>query len=277
MKHLLLLVAMAITCVLVAIANVVIARTIGINFFTMKVWLIIPVGAGIVGMLGASGAILAARYFNIVPTIIDAVFMVVIAAATMILIYYLDYMTLVLDDGRRASDLVDFASYVDLVLTTSHMRVGRGAQIDTGEVGQLGYALAAIEFVGFLVGGAMAFLFIKGMARCGECGSYLRKLKTKQTKELTFDETDQVINLFNRGDLETMRSLLAWAPPERKLVDSKKALVVYDLLGCSKCKTEILVAKVKAFNGKEWQDVPSLGARRNLESGLSLRELFGRA
>jgi hypothetical protein len=275
-KHLLLLVAMAITCVLVAIANVVIARTIGINFFTMKVWLIIPVGAGIVGMLGASGAILAARYFNIVPTIIDAVFMVVIAAATMLLIYYLDYATLVLDDGRRASDLIDFASYVDLVLTTSHMRVGRAGQIDTGEVGQFGYWLAAIEFVGFLVGGATAFLFIKGMARCGECGSYLRKLKTKQTKELTFDETDQVINLFNRGDLETMRSLLAWVPPERKLVDSKKALVVYDLLGCSKCKTEVLVAKVKAFNGKEWQDVPSLGARRNLESGLSLRELFGR-
>jgi hypothetical protein len=275
-KHLLLLVAMAITCVLVAIANVVIARTIGINFFTMKVWLIIPVGAGIVGMLGASGAILAARYFNIVPTIIDAAFMVVIAAATMLLIYYLDYMTLVLDDGRRASDLVDFTSYVDLVLTTSHMRVGRAGQIDTGEVGQLGYALAAIEFVGFLIGGATTFLFIKGMARCGNCGSYLRKLKTKRTKELTFDETDQVINLFNRGDLETMRSLLAWAPPERKLVDSKKALVVYDLFGCSKCKTEVLVAKVKTFNGKEWQDVPSLGARRNLDSGLSLRELFGR-
>lgn len=276
MKHFLLLVAMAITCVLIAIANVVIARTIGINFFTMKVWLVIPVGAGLVGMLGASGAILAARYFNIVPTILDAVFMVVIAAATMLLIYYLDYATLVLDDGRKASDLIDFASYVDLVLTKSHMRLGRAGQIDTGEVGQFGYWLAAIEFAGFLVGGAATFLFIRGMARCGDCGSYLRKLKTKRTKELTFDETDRIIDLFNRGDLETVQGLLAWAPRERKL-DSKKGLITFDLLGCPKCKTEAVTAKVQVFNGREWKDVPSLAARRNLVSGLSLRDGFGTA
>lgn len=275
MKHLLLLIAMAITCLLAAIANVIIARTIGINFFTMKVWLVIPIGAGLVGMLGASGAFLAARYFNIVPTILDAAVMVVIAAATMVLIYYLDYATLVLDDGRRrASDLINFTSYVDLVLTKSHMRVGRAGQIDTGEVGQLGYALAIIEFVGFLVGGAATFLFIKGMARCGGCGSYLRKLKTKRTKELTFDEAGKVIDLFNRGDLDTMQSLLAWAPPERKLGNSDKALVVFDLLGCSKCKTEAITAKVKVFGGREWKDVSSLAARRNLVSGISLRDRF---
>jgi hypothetical protein len=242
----------------------------------MKVWLIIPVGAGIVGMLGASGAILAARYFNIVPTIIDAVFMVVIAAATMLLIYYLDYATLVLDDGRKASDLIDFASYVDLVLTKSHMRLGRAGQIDSGEVGQFGYWLAAIEFAGFLVGGGATFLFIKGMAQCGNCGSYLRKLKTKGTKELTFDETDKVIDLFNRGDIETVQGLLAWAPRERKL-DSKKAFITFDLLGCPKCKTEAITAKVQVFNGREWKDVPSLAARRNLVSGLSLRDGFGTA
>ncbi len=274
MKHLLLLTAMAITCVLAAVANVIIARVVGINPFTLKVWLVIPVGAGFVGLLGASGAILAARYFNIVPTIVDAILMVLIAAATMVLIYYLDYATLVLDDGRRAKDLIDFASYVDLVLTTAHMRMGRGAQISTGEVGQFGYWLAAIEFAGFLVGGAFAFLFIKGMAQCVDCSSYLRKLKTKRTKELTFDETDKVIDLFRRGDLDTMQSLLAWSPRERKL-DAQKALITFDLLGCPKCKTEAITAKVQVFNGRDWKDVPALGARRNLVRGISLRDGFG--
>jgi hypothetical protein len=69
-------------------------------------------------------------------------------------------------DLKQAKEC-DFAPYVDLVLTKSHMRVGRAGQIDTGEVGQLGYWLAAIEFAGFLVGGAATFLFIRGMARCG--------------------------------------------------------------------------------------------------------------
>jgi hypothetical protein len=274
MKHIILLVAMAITCVLAATANVIITRVVGLNIFTFNLWVIVPVGAIGVGMLGTSGAILAARYFNIRPTIIDAIFMVVIAAATMILIYYLDYMTFVLDDGRRASDLVSFATYVNLVLTTAHMRIGRGG-IDTGEVGQMGYYLAGIEFLGFLIGGAATFLFIKGLWRCADCGSYLRKLKIKKSQELTFDEAGKIIELFKASDLETVQKVMAWAPPKRTL-DRKeqKAAITFTLFGCPKCKTQVISASVSAFNGQEWKDVPALTTRRDLSSGLSLRDQF---
>jgi hypothetical protein len=34
------------------------------------------------------------------------------------------------------------------------------------------------------------------------------------------------------------------------------------------------VAKVNAFNGEEWRDVPALETRRNVQSGLSLRDQF---
>jgi hypothetical protein len=274
MKHIFLLIAMAITCILAAVANLIVTRMTGINIFTYKLWFVIPAGAIGVGMLGAGGAILAARYFQIKPTIIDAILMVVVAAATMILIYYLDYATLVLDDGRKASDLVDFANYVDLVLTKSHMRVGRGGH-DTGEVGQMGYALAGVEFVGFLIGGAATFLFIKGLPLCADCGSYLRKLKTKKTKELTFNEADKIIELFRTGDLSTVQGVMAWVPPERTL-DRKgqKALITFDLLGCPKCRTEAISVSVNAFNGKEWNDVPGLKTRRDLASGSSLRDQF---
>ena len=274
MKHILLLIAMVITCVLAAVANVIVSRIVGINVFTYNFLFVIPIGAICLGMFGASGAILAARYFQVKPNILDAAFMVAVSAATMVAIYYLDYATLVLDDGRKASDFIDFRSYTDLILTKSHMRVGRGAR-DTGEVGEMGYWLAGIEFVGFLIGGAATFMFIKGLPRCVDCNSYMRKLKAKSTKEVTFDEADQLIDCLKRGDLPVIRQAITWSPGKRTLDRNKqKAIINYTLLGCPKCKAEAIATKVNAFNGKEWNEVAALSSRRDLAEGTSLREQF---
>jgi hypothetical protein len=274
MRHAVLFVAMVITCLLAAAANVAITRLIDLNLFTFKLWFVIPVGAIGMGILAASGAIIAARTFHIVPTVADAVLMVVIAAATMVLIYYGDYATLTLKDGRKVSDLIGFVDYVDLILTRTHMRISTG-HLDTGEVGAFGYALGAIEFIGFLLGGAATFGIIKGLPRCVECGSYLRKLMSRKTKELTYDEADKVIGAFRSGDLNAVRQAMTWAPPERKL-DRKeqKAVITFSLLGCPKCATEAVTASVNAFNGKEWNVVTSLASRRELTRGLTWRHQF---
>jgi hypothetical protein len=200
--------------------------------------------------------------------------MVLLAAATMFFIYYLDYVTLVLDDGRKASALIEFSDYVDLALTKSHMRFGRGAR-DVGEVGEMGYWLAAVEFVGFLVGGVATFGLITALPRCGGCGSYLRKLKTKTTPELTFGETEKLLEHFRTGDLATVKQVLAWNPESRKLdAKGEKAIITYDLHGCSKCKSEVIMAKPRAFNGKEWKDVVALSSHRMLDPSTSLRGSF---
>jgi hypothetical protein len=273
MRHLVLIGAMVVTCVLTAVANVLFSRILGINFFTLKFWFIVPGGAGICGFLGASGAMLAARYFNIRPTGRDAIAMVVVAAATMVLIYYLDYATLVLANGRKASDLVDFATFVDLALTKSHMRAGRAVQIDAGEVGQWGYALAAAEFIGFLVGGAVTFLLIRDLPRCAECDSYLRKLKTKKSPELTFDEAGRLVEMLREGDLAAVKDAIAWTPQARRL-GMQRAVLLMDLHGCSHCKAEAIIVTVEATQGGDWKEVPSLETRRNLAGGVSLRDQF---
>src|SRR4051812_3205428 len=183
-RHVAIIVGMALTCLLAAVANVVAARVVGVNLFTLKFWLLIPVGAAAVGLVAASGGILAARIFHAVPTWLDAVAMVVCAAVAMWLIYYLDYATMVLDDGRRVSSLVSFDKFFEIVTTKAHMRVGRAAT-DTGAVGDFGYVLAGVEFLGFLLGGIGAFFILQAMKRCGDCGAYLRKMKLKKTPELT--------------------------------------------------------------------------------------------
>lgn len=73
MKRFILIGAMAMTCVLAAVANVVVARVTTINVFTFKVWLVVPVGAVLAGVLGTSGFTIAARLFNIRPKPVDYV------------------------------------------------------------------------------------------------------------------------------------------------------------------------------------------------------------
>jgi len=137
----------------------------------------------------------------------------------------------------------------------------------------MGYLFALVEFVGFLAGGAASFGLIRALPRCGDCGDYLKRLKTKTTAPLTVDEASNMIELLKQGDLAMVNRVMAWAPPARS-VDRERAAITFDLYGCSKCKTEAIFAKVKVFNGREWKKVSSLETRRNLVSGLSLRDQF---
>ena len=79
MKRLILLAAMALTCALTAVANVVLTRIIDFNPFTFTAWFIVPVGAIGVGVLGTSGLAIATRLFNIKPKPIDYVPVLMIA------------------------------------------------------------------------------------------------------------------------------------------------------------------------------------------------------
>jgi hypothetical protein len=265
-KHLAILIGIVITSVIVAVANVVIARITGINVFSYKIWFVIPAGAGMVGFVAACGGLLAARLFHAKPNWFDAVAMAVSAAATMFLIYYLDYITMVLDDGKKVADLISFEDFVSVSLTKAHMHIGRGAH-DVGEVGNAGYLLAIAEFVGFLLGGLITFTFTTAMPRCVVCNSYLRKLKKKQTSELLDEEIAPLIEVLREGDIDGVTQALAWKTPVgRKLKKSERRwILTYNLLGCPKCQNEQIASKVQCCSdGGDWAEVPALEARRNL-------------
>jgi hypothetical protein len=112
----------------------------------------------VTGAAAASGYYFGSLYFHRRPNWLLLIQMILIAGATQLLIYYLQYTTLVLDDGTKASDLVSFARYLDISLTSAHYRIGRGAQVDTGAVGDFGYWLAVIQCVGFLAGGLFIYV-----------------------------------------------------------------------------------------------------------------------
>lgn len=262
-----------VTSILVAIANVAVSNITGFNLFGFSMWFIIPAGAVCIGAAAASGYYFSSLYFHKKPTWFLVFQMVIIAGLTQFLIYYLEYATLVLDDGRKASDLVDFAAYLDISLTKAHYRIGRAAH-DTGEVGEFGYTLAMIQFVGFLLGGAGVSVMLWTKDTCGRCSSYLRPLAQK-TKE--FSGTDSCLGYYDQlflhdVDSPEFASMIQVEPVSGD--NSGSIIVTTDLLGCPTCGDQLIHEKVEVANGDKLKNIRELERKVAIPEGVDLVPVF---
>ena len=84
MRRFVLELAMIVTCVVAAVANVALAHYAGFNLFGLTLWFIIPVGALIVGAVAASGAIVAARLLDIRPSLWQSIISATLAIGLVI-------------------------------------------------------------------------------------------------------------------------------------------------------------------------------------------------
>lgn len=263
-----------VTSLLTALLVTFIERLTGFDVFTFDIWFIIPAGAIATGIAAASGYYFGSLYFHTRPNVLLLLQMVVVAGCTQLLIYYMQYATLVLDDGRSASDLVPFAKYLDLSLTTAHYRVGRAGQVDTGEVGQLGYWLAIIQFVGFLLGGLGAFVILMEQPVCAHCKKYFR----------TLGKSDK---FFENGDyLATYHDTLFQHPVEssefaQMASEEHKVKIAQGtwkqhlkLFGCPECKAQTIGSEVSVWNGRDWKSLKQLDRKISLPEGISLTGVF---
>lgn len=263
-----------ITSILVAILDVAVARMTGFDFFTVSFFAVFPAGAICVGLAAASGYYFGALYFHKRATAALLVQMVIIAGLTQLLIYWLGYCTLVLEDGRRVADFIPFAQYLDISLTSAHYIIGRGRS-DTGEVGSFGYWMALFQFVGFLCGGLAVFGLLKGKAVCPICDLYLRPLAKKRKTFATADAAsayfDTIFTLPVGGPdfADLVKAQATVAKPEQGAL-----LIDTTLMGCPKCKTQLVEDKIQAYNGKEWKEVNKLNRRIIMPSGIDLAPIF---
>jgi hypothetical protein len=263
-----------ITSALTALGIVVVEKLTGLDLFTFNIWVIVPAGALLTGFAAASGYYLGSLYFNVRPSIILLLQMVVIAGATQLLIYYLEYYTLVLDDGRRVSDFIGFAKYLDIALTTAHYRVGRGAGVDTGEVGNLGYWIAGVQFLGFLFGGVCVFGWLVIVPFCKACNRYFRSIIKRVYHFAAQDDfTAHYEGVYEHPfDSEEFRELVA--PKKAGKVAQGTIALHTHLLRCPECRSQILTDKVKVFNGKDWKDVKELDRTAPLPADADLLSAF---
>lgn len=246
-----------ITSVLTAVANLLIENFFRINVFSFGLWFVLPVGAFIVGMGGASGGFLACKYFNLIPTKLDALVLSLVAAFTMFLIYYLGYITLVSDDGLKVSTVIDFYTYINFVVTKAHMSIGGALQHDAGEVGSLGYLLLALKFFGVLLGGFSIFTNLKELPVCDDCNVYYKKIAVKDNLLPSTEYAQTVYKKMKNGTVEDYASVLE--ETDKGDCDVK---ITFTLMRCPKCKDEFVreeffvknedrsFVEVKDLNGK---------------------------
>jgi hypothetical protein len=262
------------TSIMVALADVAIAGMTGFDFFTFSFWVVVPVGAMITGFAAASGYYFGSLYFHKRANASLLAQMVLIAGATQLLIYWTGYMTMVLEDGRKVADFVPFEQYMDVMLTKAHYRIGR-AQSDMGEVGSMGYGIAIVQFVGFLVGGLAVFAHLTAKPVCAACRLYLRPLAKKQK---TFADADAAGGYYDRlftlpVDGPDFASLIKSEAKLDKLAQGA-LLVDTSLLSCPSCKAQVVEEKVKGYNGNDWKDLDKLDRRVNIPSGIDLAPVF---
>lgn len=246
----------------------------GFNLFSFSILVIVPAGAGACGFVAASGYYLAAKFLHQRPTKALLIQMVVIAAFTQALIYWLEYKTASVN-GVSVADFISFSQYLDIMMTKIHMRVGRGAGIDTGEVGSFGYWLALFDFIGFLIGGGFVYFLLKSAPSCEGCGKYLRSALKKKD---SFSDIEEFLPYYDNVYVHPVDSPEFIAHVGREFSAGKAQNGTINLtttvFECPQCFTQSVKEDVQIFNGKEWKDINELKRFMEMPRGIDVRPAF---
>lgn len=164
------------TTILTAAVLWAIERFLNTAIYTWTAWLIIPVGAFPSGIAAVSGYVFAAKRMNVRPGRAFLLPMILLPAASWILLNYFAYARMEVE-GRRVKDVIPFSKYLDWRLRRSSYRIGEN---ETGELGDWGYAMATVQLLGFALGGIGAYFHLTTLPYCTRCQCYLRRVGERE-------------------------------------------------------------------------------------------------
>jgi hypothetical protein len=168
---------------LVIAINMGLERSLDLDLLGLTYAFILPVGAIIGGFGSALGYYAAAKATQTLPSRRMLFEMLAIAVSTWLIMHWVEYVTLQFSDGRMARDVVPFWDY--LRIRTEHLQLvlesaGSAARDATPELGMLGYVHELIQITGFLIGGLVVWLVLKGQEACVLCSRYARQERVLQ-------------------------------------------------------------------------------------------------
>jgi len=274
-KHLAVCLCGAIGLVLTISLIVLINQITGFNLFSFNLYAIVPIGGMIAGFAACSGYYFASIKFDLRPNRMVLSQMVLSAALAQLMIYYAEFRLMRFEDGTAVSTVMGFLDYVQAYLRSTHIYGGRGFR-DLGALGGIGWFIAVIEYLGFLLGGLAAYLALLTHPVCQSCARYL---KTVARKNQIFSDPAIFSVHYHAlaemgGDAERFRSLLALTPPNgQKGVGAVKLVTL--LQCCPHCNGERIEQQVKILAEKGWRSSAAHARHYDIPDGVSVRDCFG--
>jgi hypothetical protein len=260
---------------LVAVAEAIIGYFTGYHIFGFSLFLFVPVGAIATGLAAASGYHFASKILQLRPNLILLAQMIIVAAATNLLIYYLEFLALLWGDPR-ALDLGLFATYLGEYITGQNLAVGRG-EWSMGQVGEFGYWLAVIDFVGFLIGGGIMVSMLLAAPTCKECDLYYTT-SGKRTRlfHSVWDAAKYYDGLFalpiDGPEFASKASLGVTRTP----YGPGAVQIKTTLLSCPSCKGQAWQDKGSEWNGQSWRTLDRVNRLVVLPKGADLTAVLKR-
>ena len=254
----------AITSIVTAIILVAVDLRFDFSLYSWMFWFVIPAGAICCGFVAASGYYLGARLFNHRPTKILLLNMAAISVTTFFLIHYLHYYLLEIE-GRAVRDFLSFSQFLEIEMSHTAVQFSIRAHPLGGavELGSWGYLYAALQMIGFAVGGVAVYYHLKSLAYCETCSKYLAK-KGNQTRytadsEALTNAVREVMQCLSDGRFQDAIAVHARTGGSEKSDKESVLRSQMQLKRCKDCNQHWLKFTVSKRSRDDWKDISELG------------------
>jgi hypothetical protein len=264
-----------VTSLLTILVLFVIQHLTGFELFTLSVWLVVPVGALVCGGFAASGYYFGAIFLHRRPNAILAIQMLIVAGATMLAEYYLNFYTLVID-GQNVRAVVPFLEYLKIVIESSEYVVGR-SQTNLGAVGNMGYWIFGIQFFGLLIGGIAVFGHLLLKPHCGVCSDYYKLVGRKMLIGESSTDTAAIFDEFYFEPLDSPQFASTLSEDSLRVEnDGTVFRVQSSLYQCKKCAQQMIENVLQRKTSNDWVEERGLINSTHFDQVSGLHELYAK-
>ena len=244
------------TSVLTALLLWFLEHRFGFGIYGFSILFIIPVGAIGSGLVAASGYWYAARKLNRRPTWGLLVTMLLISAGCYVLIQYLHYRSASVVVDEKTVSLSQLVSFFDFwKLMVEQMSLGRaGRDSMSGELGQWGYVFAALQVIGFALGGVFVYFLLAATPWCEGCYQFLTRRALLRRKSAEPEALQPMLERLEGQPVQVWPELVASFGEGEKV---KKAVSELSLeeRGCPVCARLWRKLEIKVQQKGQWSTI----------------------